>query len=63
MTDMHQIRLRVNGREHELHGEARRTLADMLRHDLGYTGTTWAASTASAARARCWSTARRCGPA
>ena len=39
MKDMHQIRLRVNGREHELAVEARRTLADMLRHDLGYTGT------------------------
>jgi len=36
---MHQIRLRVNGCEHELTVEARRTLADMLRHDLGYTGT------------------------
>ncbi|HEX4398385.1 MAG TPA: 2Fe-2S iron-sulfur cluster-binding protein, partial [Trebonia sp.] len=36
---MHQIRLRVNGRAHELTVEARRTLADMLRHDLGYTGT------------------------
>src|SRR5215472_10250940 len=36
---MHRIRLRVNGREHELVVEARRTLADMLRHDLGYTGT------------------------
>ena len=39
MKDMHRIRLRVNGREHELSVEARRTLADMLRHDLGYTGT------------------------
>jgi len=39
VKDMHQIRLRVNGREHELAVEARRTLADMLRHDLGYTGT------------------------
>ena len=39
MKDIHQIRLRVNGREHELAVEARRTLADMLRHDLGYTGT------------------------
>jgi carbon-monoxide dehydrogenase small subunit len=39
MKDMHAIRLRVNGREHELAVEARRTLADMLRHDLGYTGT------------------------
>jgi len=39
VKDMHRIRLRVNGREHELEVEARRTLADMLRHDLGYTGT------------------------
>ncbi|MGP8000435.1 MAG: (2Fe-2S)-binding protein [Streptosporangiaceae bacterium] len=39
MKDIHLIRLRVNGREHELAVEARRTLADMLRDDLGYTGT------------------------
>jgi len=39
MKDMHAISLQVNGREHELVVEARRTLADMLRHDLGYTGT------------------------
>ena len=39
MKDMHAISLRVNGRAHELVVEARRTLADMLRHDLGYTGT------------------------
>ena len=39
MKDLHLIRLRVNGREHELAVESRRTLADMLRHDLGYTGT------------------------
>ena len=39
MRDMHAIRLRVNGRDHDLVVEARRTLADMLRHDLGYTGT------------------------
>jgi len=39
MTDKHRVRLRVNGTEHELLVEARRTLADMLRHDLGYTGT------------------------
>jgi carbon-monoxide dehydrogenase small subunit len=37
--DEHRVRLRVNGTEHELVVEARRTLADMLRHDLGYTGT------------------------
>ena len=39
MKDMHRVELRVNGRQHELVVEARRTLADMLRHDLGYTGT------------------------
>jgi carbon-monoxide dehydrogenase small subunit len=39
MTDTHDIRLKVNGGEHELTVESRRTLADMLRHDLGYTGT------------------------
>ena len=39
MKDMHPITLKVNGREHELVVEARRTLADLLRHDLGYTGT------------------------
>jgi aerobic-type carbon monoxide dehydrogenase small subunit (CoxS/CutS family) len=39
VKDMHSITLRVNGRHHELVVEARRTLADMLRHDLGYTGT------------------------
>jgi aerobic-type carbon monoxide dehydrogenase small subunit (CoxS/CutS family) len=37
MTD--PIRVTVNGTPHELTVEARRTLADMLRHDLGYTGT------------------------
>jgi aerobic-type carbon monoxide dehydrogenase small subunit (CoxS/CutS family) len=39
MKDAHAICLTVNGREHKLVVEARRTLADMLRHDLGYTGT------------------------
>ena len=39
MKDTHPITVRVNGRHHELVVEARRTLADMLRHDLGYTGT------------------------
>jgi aerobic-type carbon monoxide dehydrogenase small subunit (CoxS/CutS family) len=39
VKDIRQIRVRVNGREHELAVESRRTLADMLRHDLGYTGT------------------------
>jgi aerobic-type carbon monoxide dehydrogenase small subunit (CoxS/CutS family) len=36
---MHSIGLNVNGRHHQVVVEARRTLADMLRHDLGYTGT------------------------
>ena len=39
VNDSHAITLTVNGRRHELTIEARRTLADMLRHDLGYTGT------------------------
>ena len=39
MTGVHPIRVTVNGTEHELAVESRRTLADMLRHDLGYTGT------------------------
>ena len=39
MTDIHSIRVTVNGTGHELAVESRRTLADVLRHDLGYTGT------------------------
>ena len=39
MIDRHAIRLRVNDREHALTVESLRTLADVLRHDLGYTGT------------------------
>ena len=39
MKHTHAICLTVNGRRHELAVEARRTLADVLRHDLGYTGT------------------------
>jgi len=39
MKDVHAISLTVNGREHRLSVESRRTLADVLRHDLGYTGT------------------------
>jgi aerobic-type carbon monoxide dehydrogenase small subunit (CoxS/CutS family) len=38
-TGTHAIHVTVNGTKHELTVEARRTLADMLRHDLGYTGT------------------------
>ena len=39
MSDEHLIRITVNGERHELAVEARRTLSDVLRHDLGYTGT------------------------
>ena len=35
----HEVRLRVNGVEHELAVPARRLLSDALRHDLGLTGT------------------------
>jgi len=36
---LHQIRLQVNGVEHEVAVPARRLLSDALRHDLGLTGT------------------------
>lgn len=39
MKDIHTVRITVNGRVHEVDIESRRTLADVLRHDLGYTGT------------------------
>jgi aerobic-type carbon monoxide dehydrogenase small subunit (CoxS/CutS family) len=39
MRDIHSVRITVNGRVHEIEVESRRTLADVLRHDLGYTGT------------------------
>lgn len=39
MKDLNLISLSVNGADHELVVESRRTLADVLRHDLGYTGT------------------------
>ena len=39
MTDDHSIRITVNGTAHELAVEPRRTLADVLRHDLALTGT------------------------
>ncbi len=39
MKDIRQITVIVNDQVHELAVETRRTLADMLRHDLGYTGT------------------------
>jgi aerobic-type carbon monoxide dehydrogenase small subunit (CoxS/CutS family) len=39
MTDLHRIAIKVNGHDEELEVEARRTLADVLREDLGLTGT------------------------
>jgi carbon-monoxide dehydrogenase small subunit len=39
VKDLHLISLTVNGADHEAVVESRRTLADVLRHDLGYTGT------------------------
>ena len=39
MSDPHTITLSVNGRRRQATVEARRTLVDVLRHDLGYTGT------------------------
>jgi carbon-monoxide dehydrogenase small subunit len=39
VRDQQLINLTVNGTEHELVVESRRTLADVLRHDLRYTGT------------------------
>ena len=39
MSDVHLVAMTVNGTRHEVAVEARRTLADVLRHDLGYTGT------------------------
>ena len=39
MTDMHEVRVEVNGAWREGLVEPRRTLADFLRDDLGLTGT------------------------
>jgi len=39
MSDVHLVAITVNGARHEVAVESRRTLADVLRHDLGYTGT------------------------
>jgi carbon-monoxide dehydrogenase small subunit len=42
--DPHQIRLTINGSPYELSVPARRTLVDMLRYDIGLTGTKEACS-------------------
>jgi carbon-monoxide dehydrogenase small subunit len=39
MKDQHLVTLTVNDREHEVLLESRKTLADVLRQDLGLTGT------------------------
>ncbi|MDH7799160.1 MULTISPECIES: (2Fe-2S)-binding protein [unclassified Beijerinckia] len=39
MSDRHTITVRVNGAEHHVTVEARTHLADMLRHQIGLTGT------------------------
>ncbi|MFT7597659.1 MAG: aerobic-type carbon monoxide dehydrogenase small subunit (CoxS/CutS family) [Acidimicrobiales bacterium] len=39
MTEMHEVHVTVNGRHRQVRVEARRLLADFLRHDLGLTGT------------------------
>ena len=39
MSEQQLIAVSVNGRRHEVVVEPRRTLSDVLRHDLGYTGT------------------------
>ena len=39
MTTQHSVSITVNGTVREVTVEARRTLADVLRHDLGLTGT------------------------
>jgi aerobic-type carbon monoxide dehydrogenase small subunit (CoxS/CutS family) len=39
VTETRTVGLQVNGRRHERETEVRTSLADFLRHDLGYTGT------------------------
>lgn len=39
MSDLHLVSISVNGDRREVAVDARRTLADVLRHDLGQTGT------------------------
>jgi len=39
VKDVHMVRVTVNGTGHELAVESRRTLADVLRRDLGHAGT------------------------
>ncbi len=43
-SDLHNIRLTINGKPYEASVPARRTLVDFLRYDLGLTGTKEACS-------------------
>lgn len=49
------VNLRINGQPYQLQLEAWVSLLDLLRDRLDLTGTKKAATTASAAPARCWS--------
>lgn len=62
MTDRVLISLTVNGTEHEVLCEARRTLSDVLRHELLLPAHTSHASTACAGHAPCSSMVLRRGP-
>lgn len=42
--DLHQIKLTINGSDYEVSAPARRTLVDLLRYDIGLTGTKEACS-------------------
>jgi aerobic-type carbon monoxide dehydrogenase small subunit (CoxS/CutS family) len=42
--DLHQISLTINGQQHNVSVPARRTLVDLLRYDIGLTGTKEACS-------------------
>jgi aerobic-type carbon monoxide dehydrogenase small subunit (CoxS/CutS family) len=53
------LHLTVNGEDYQLEVEAGRTLLQLLRADLGLTGTKKAATTPNAARAWRWSAGGR----
>ena len=53
-----QVRVTINGREYT--GEVEPRAANLLRDDLGLTGTQWVASTAFVGLARSYSMASRC---
>jgi hypothetical protein len=55
-----EITLQVDGAPQPLTVDTRTTLLDALRERLGVTSPKKAATTGSAARARCWSTADGC---